>query len=197
MQNQKSRLAIIHLAKKQLGLDDEAYRAILGGAGVSTSKNIKTELQFNTVMSAFRRLGFQSKGHGRINKDASKVHGNNPAMISRRQEYYINGLWALASRAKDEQSLRRMVKRIGKVDDISFLTRRSASALILALRDICWKAGFNPDKEDAYADNGKEGGAFIGRGTSSRVLPARDGGNRGGQNRQGVAAVAGSVGGIC
>jgi hypothetical protein len=60
-------------------------------------------------------------------------------MISRRQEYYVKGLWALASRAGDEQSLRRMVRRIGKVDDISFLTRRSASALILALlkRALC------------------------------------------------------------
>jgi hypothetical protein len=69
-------------------------------------------------------------------------------MISQRQEYYIKGLWALASRAKDEKSLRKIIKRIAKVDDIRFLPRKAASAVILALRDICWKAGINPDKRE-------------------------------------------------
>jgi hypothetical protein len=195
MQNQKPRLAIIHLAKKQLSLDDEAYRAILSGAGVSSAKDIETESQFNTVMDSFLQLGFLPSGH-RVNKYGSAVSGN-PGMISRRQEYYIKGLWALASRAKDEKSLRRMVRRIGKVDDISFLSRRSASALILALRDICWKAGFNPDTDTeggSYAVNGKRSGSRVGRGASSRVLSSDDGGNRIDQSRQSMAAVAGSGG---
>ena len=148
MQNHKSRMAVIHLAKKQLGLSEDAYRAILSGAGVGSAKDIATNAQFNTVMDAFLRLGFSPARHGGPNKYHSPVAGANPGMISRRQEYYIKGLWELASRAKDEQSLRRMVRRIGKVDDISFLPRRAASALILALRDICWKAGFNPDTKE-------------------------------------------------
>jgi hypothetical protein len=189
MMNQKSRLAIIHLAKKQLGLDDEAYRAILSGAGVSSAKDIETELQFNTVMGAFMRLGFLPSGH-RINKHRSTV-ANSPGMISRRQEYYIKGLWALASRAKDEKSLRSMVKRIGKVDDISFLSRRAASALILALRDICWKAGFNPDEEESYAVDGKKSGARASHGASSGLLSPDNGRNRRGKNRPGMAAGSG------
>jgi hypothetical protein len=192
MQNQK-RLAIIHLAKKQLGLDEDAYRAILSGAGVSSAKDIETDLQFNTVMGAFTRLGFLPSGH-RVNKYRSTVSGSNPAMISPSQEYYIKGLWSLASRVKDEKSLRRMVKRVGKADDISFLSRRSASALILALRDICWKAGFNPDKEESYVSDGKRSGAYAAPGPSSVVLSTDDGGNRIGQSRQSVAAVAGSRG---
>jgi hypothetical protein len=195
MQNKKW-LAIIHLAKKQLNLDDEAYRAVLSGAGVSSSKYIETESQFNTVMSAFARLGFLSSGH-RVNKHRSTASGS-PGMISRRQEYYIKGLWALASRAKDEQSLRRMVRRIGKVDDVSFLPRRAASSLILALRDICWKAGFNPDtdatdaKEVSYAVDGKRSCPRTGRGLSQCVLPPDNGGNRSGQSRQLVESCAGS-----
>jgi hypothetical protein len=143
MQNQKSRLAIIHTAKKRLGLDEEAYRAILSGAGVGSAKDIETDAQFNLIMGAFTRLGFLPSGRHKIQRNT--VPGSNPGMISRRQEYYIKGLWELASRAKDEKSLRAVVKRIGKVDGVSFLTRRDASAVILALRDICWKAGFNPD----------------------------------------------------
>jgi hypothetical protein len=67
-------------------------------------------------------------------------------MISSRQEYYIRGLWDLASRIKDETSLRRMIKRIGGVDNIQWLTRENARKVILALRDIALKAGYNPDR---------------------------------------------------
>jgi len=193
MQNQKSRLAIIHLAKKQIGLDDEAYRAILSGAGVASAKDITTELQFNTVMGAFLRLGFLPSRHGGLNKYHSSIPGAG-GMISRRQEYYIKGLWSLASRVKDEKSLRRMIKRIGKVDDIRFLSRRSASAVILALRDICWKAGFNPDKEENYAVDGKGSGGDVAHGASPGVLSPDNGGNRIRQGRQSLASGAGSGG---
>jgi hypothetical protein len=191
MQNKKW-LAIIHLAKKQLGLDDEAYRAILSGAGVLSAKDIETDLQFNTIMGAFMRLGFLPSGH-RATKHRNTV-SNSPGMISRKQEYYIKGLWSLSSRVKDEKSLRRMVKRIGKVDDISFLSRRAASALILALRDICWKAGFNPDKVETYAINGKKSGAHSTTGTTSGVLSPDNGRNSVSKNRQSMAAGAGSGG---
>ena len=197
MQNQKSRLAIIHLAKKQLGLDDDAYRAILSGAGVASAKDIETELQFSAVMGAFLRLGFLPSRHGGLNKYHSAIPGVSPAMISRRQEYYIKGLWSLASRAKDEKSLRQIIKRIGKVDDISFLSRRSASALILALRDICWKAGFNPDREEDCVNNDKGSGECSGPDISGDVLSRRDGARRSDQDRRHVAAGAGRSGRIC
>jgi hypothetical protein len=173
-----SRLAIIHVAKKQLGLDEEAYRAILSGAGVSSARDIVTGAQFDTVMTAFARLGFKPRGTEL--KHHSAAPGTNPVFISKRQEYYVRGLWALASRAKDEKSLRRMVKRIGKTDDIRFLSRRAAQAVILALRDICWKAGFNPDskadsradsKEETHVVDRKTDGPVPGPGTPPGVLP--------------------------
>jgi hypothetical protein len=52
----------------------------------------------------------------------------------------------LASRKKDETSLRAMIKRIGGVEDIRFLKRTDAQKVILALRDITGKAGYNPDE---------------------------------------------------
>jgi hypothetical protein len=170
----QGRLAIIHVAKKQLGLDEDAYRAVLSGAGVHSARDIATTAQFNTVMAAFAALGFASPGAAVKHKSA--VSGEDPAHISKRQEYYIRGLWALASRAKDEKSLRRMIKRIGKTDDIRFLSRRAASAVILALRDICWKAGINPDsKEASNAVDSKTNGPGPGHGASPGVLPPGDG----------------------
>jgi hypothetical protein len=43
-----------------------------------------------------------------------------------RKEYYIRGLWDLASHEKDAASLRAMAKRIGGVSDIRFLRREDA-----------------------------------------------------------------------
>ncbi|MDR1176395.1 MAG: regulatory protein GemA, partial [Treponema sp.] len=149
------------VAKKQLGLDEEAYRAILSGAGVFSARDIATGAQFNAVMNAFAALGFKPR-EPEVKRQKS-TPGTNPGFISARQEYYIRGLWALASRVKDEKSLRRIVKRIGKTDDIRFLSRQAASAVILALRDICWKAGFNPDsREKSYAVDSKTNGPVSG-----------------------------------
>jgi|GEM_PF-510725 len=178
MQSQRSRLALIHIAKKQLCLDEEAYRAILSGAGVSSAKEITTDEQFDLVMTAFVRLGFLPSGKRSPLKKRRTITKKTPGMISPRQEYYIRGLWDLASRAKDEKSLRAIIKRIGKVDDIRFLTSRAASGVIQALRDICWKAGYNPDaKEGTYAMDSKTSCQFSGAGTSSGVLSPGDGGN--------------------
>ena len=150
MTARSTRLALIHLARKELDLDEEAYRAILeGAAGVSSAAAIETEAQFDEVLLAFKNLGFVRKPATRKRLPLTEANIPDKKRATSRQLYYIKGLWELASRAKDEKSLRAMVKRIGKVDDLRFLDRPSASSLILALRDICWKAGFNPDGPEA------------------------------------------------
>jgi hypothetical protein len=78
-------------------------------------------------------------------KETDTEAKRNPAWITARQEYYIRGLWDLASRKKDAESLRKMVYRIGGVDGIRFLKKEDAQKVILALRDIAGKAGFDPD----------------------------------------------------
>ena len=52
-------LALIHVAKKELALSDEDYRAILGQYGVSSSKDL-TMAGFEKVMTHMERLGFKS-----------------------------------------------------------------------------------------------------------------------------------------
>ena len=141
--DKKRWISVIHVARKDLALDEEAYRAILSGAGVASSSDIFTAAQFDDVMRAFVNLGFRY----RANRKALPVtDAQRNDLCSERQRYYIKGLWELASRAKDEKSLRALIKRIGGVDDLRFLTKKKASSVILALRTIAWKAGFNPDK---------------------------------------------------
>lgn len=132
-------LKVIHVAKRMVGLDDIAYRALLeGAAGVSSAGELETNAQFRAVMAAFERLGFPS----RRGKDTGT---RPPDMMSQRQEAYIRGLWSLASRAKDEKSLRAVVKRICGVSDIAFLKKGDAAKVILALREMAGRAGLNPD----------------------------------------------------
>jgi hypothetical protein len=57
---------------------------------------------------------------------------------------YIKGLWALAARVKTDKALAAFIKRIAHVDDIRFLDARSAGKVILAVRDIAAKAGYDP-----------------------------------------------------
>ncbi|MGL5306163.1 MAG: gp16 family protein [Aeromonas veronii] len=54
-------IAKIHIAKVQLGLDDEEYRALLGRvAGVSSAKDLDPR-QIGAVLAAFEKLGWQPK----------------------------------------------------------------------------------------------------------------------------------------
>ena len=132
---------IIHIAKAKTNLDDEAYRALLwGAAGVDSATEITTPEQYKAIMAGFARLGFTVTKRKVESQATRPVH-----MITARQEYYIRGLWELASRAKDERSLRGICKRITGVDALSFCPKSKASALILALRDIAKKAGYDPD----------------------------------------------------
>jgi hypothetical protein len=145
---QKQWTKILHTAKRECGLDDEAYRALLwGAAGITSASEITAWAQYKAVLTAFGKLGFRVKHTGKTalkqpNRDYTE---RNPDWITERQEYYIRGLWDLASRKKDDASLRAIIRRISGGDDIRFLQKRHATAVILALRDIAGKAGYSPD----------------------------------------------------
>ena len=56
---QKCWIRTIHTAKTKLKLSDESYRALLQGAAqINSSKEIKTWVQYDSIMSAFQKLGF-------------------------------------------------------------------------------------------------------------------------------------------
>lgn len=144
MTNKQQKLALIHIAKKELKLHDEAYRAILGSVGLDSSKNLKTENQFFEIMKAFENLGFKKKKQANY-FFKNKQKGGGHDRITKKQEYYIRGLWDLASRNKSEKSLNTFIQRISGIGNIAWLTVNDATKVILALRDIAKNAGYNPD----------------------------------------------------
>ena len=118
-------IAKVHVAKKQLGLDDEAYRAVLRRVTGRDSAAELSEVQLGSVIREFVRLGWKGGVDLRT--------GRTPA------GRLIRALWRNASREKSEASLRSMIRRVlglsqDVIPDPDMLTVADASKVIEALK---------------------------------------------------------------
>ena len=69
--NRRGLYALVHCAKKELGLDDGAYRAALEQvAGKSSSKDL-SDAELGRVVEHFKRIGWRPKSGGDFNKNPS------------------------------------------------------------------------------------------------------------------------------
>jgi phage gp16-like protein len=55
----RKQLSLIHVAKKQTGLNDEEYRALLSRFGAASSKDLRPK-DFDALLEHFKTLGFTS-----------------------------------------------------------------------------------------------------------------------------------------
>ena len=121
-------LAKIHIAKKELGLDDEDYRDVLERVTGQRSSKGMSAIQHNAVFDEFKRLGWKAKA-GTFKKS------NKPyvRMIhSLWRSCYNKGVIKNGSR----QALRAFVKNSTDITDPDFLTYEQASPLIEALKEM-------------------------------------------------------------
>ena len=77
MSMKKAQLAKVHIAKQQLGMDDDSYRALLARvAGVKSAKDLNPR-QMGAVLAELERLGFKPKstrqGRSKPNPAKSRV----------------------------------------------------------------------------------------------------------------------------
>ena len=117
-------LAKIHVAKKQLALDEDSYRAMLRSVGgVESAKDLTAE-GAQKVLSHLERCGFTPK----------QVRNGRPRMaISRTAQMgQIEAL--LVSAGRSWEYTNGMVKRICKVDAIEFCDGEMLGKLIVALQ---------------------------------------------------------------
>ncbi|WP_312929121.1 gp16 family protein [Stutzerimonas nitrititolerans] len=76
-------LAKIHIAKAQLGLDDDTYRALLARvAGVRSAKDLNPR-QVGAVLREFERLGFQPKPAKRTGRAKPNPATERKALVSK------------------------------------------------------------------------------------------------------------------
>jgi len=132
----KLRIRLIHTGKKALGLDDDAYRAmLLRLTGQSSSKELDLEA-LEAVVEEMRRKGFKAEPRKSL------------AMPQQRK---IAAMWAELYRegaVKDgsPRALDRFVKRVAGVDSVRFLVPGDANKVIEALKAWQGRIGQGRDR---------------------------------------------------
>ncbi len=134
-------IQLIHIAKSQIGLSDEDYRAVLESTAKKTSCSEMTLSELNDVLRAMRKLGFRVKRtetrEEELGWDTSKA-----------QMDYIKGMWGRVARDKSDRALYKFIKRITGADHPRFMRSVDSQKVILALRKMMSDAGLNPDMKE-------------------------------------------------
>ena len=122
-------IAVLHVAKHQLGLEDEDYRAILARDGGCESAADLDALGFDYVMRYFTALGFRSTW-------TKSTFGNRVDMASPAQVELIRRLWRKYHDGDDENDahLNAWLSKFHKVSALRFVNKKKAGAVITALK---------------------------------------------------------------
>jgi len=134
-------IQLIHVGKANMGLTDDDYRAVLEGVTGKQSCKDMTERQLVAVLRFMRRNGFEQL--------PNRVKPEERGRATLEQLEYIKGMWAVCARNKNDAALLAFVDRIAGVKALRFLDVNAAQKVILALRDMMAKAGFDPDTSEA------------------------------------------------
>ena len=123
-------LAQIHIAKKQLGLDDETYRAVLMRVTRKVSSAAMNPAERSKVIAEMKRLGFKPRGKFTARKASDKPYVRK--VFALWGELKRKGLW----RDPNPASLRAFVKKMTGVADPEWLSFAQATVVIEALKKI-------------------------------------------------------------
>ncbi|UWU13251.1 regulatory protein GemA [Rhizobium sullae] len=137
-----SSIAAIHVAKKQLGLDDETYRAKLSLITGKQSAKEMSESERQKVLTVFRNEGFSQSVVARRSNGRQKLSGKYAPKL---QALWI-AAWNLGIvRNRDDDALLAFVKRQTNIDHTRFLSYQDdARRAIEALKGwIAREAGVN------------------------------------------------------
>jgi len=140
----KKLIKLIHIGKGKMALTDDAYRAFLSGTVGKDSCTTMSIRQLETVLRVMRKNGFDST--------ARRVSYEERGGATLEQLEYIKGMWAKCARNKSDKALTTFVNRIARVKTLRFLTVETAQKVMLALRDMMVKAGFDPDTSEVLDD---------------------------------------------
>lgn len=138
--NKKLKLIqLIHVGKKQLGLDDDLYREVLESCTGKTSSKEMNLAQLESVLDRMRQLGFQVES-----KDKSGVKN----LADDAQSKLIRHLWlqlheAGQVRNSDEKALAKFIENKVGVSALQFLSTKNADMIITHLRQWCKRCGID------------------------------------------------------
>lgn len=136
--NKKTKLIqLIHVAKTQLGLDDELYREVIESCTGKTSSKLLSIPQLESVLTRMKQLGFQVES-----KDKTGVKN----LADDAQSRLIRHLWlqlhnAGQVRNSSETALAKFVENKVGVSALQFLSTKNADMIINHLRQWCKRCG--------------------------------------------------------
>ena len=127
----RQKLSIIHVAKAQLDMSEEAYRELLRSeGGVISSKDLDAA-GFERVMKRFDQLGLRRTRSHQVEPADNQRRGD---MASAKQRAYIRDMWMKWHGSDDRRALGRWLKRSYEISDIRFATTAVAIMAIEGLR---------------------------------------------------------------
>lgn len=125
----RSQIALLHVAKAKLGLDDETYRDLLEDeAGVRSAADLDRE-GLSAVMRRLARLGFHPRRHGPYSDVPRR-----PVMATGAQLNYLVALWHLYTGRVDQRGLSGWLRKQTGVSDPLILDREGVHKALVALK---------------------------------------------------------------
>lgn len=140
--NRNAMLAKIHVAKKDLALTDDTYRALLARMTKHESAGQCDDAQLDAVLGEFKRLGWKPKRR----KAAPKRAGKRP-LATGDQARKVRALWLSlyhlgVVRSPQERAIAAYAKRTIGIDALQWASPEDLNKLIEGLKDWCTRAGF-------------------------------------------------------
>lgn len=129
------KIGLLHVARRQLGLDEDTYRDILREWGRVSSSAELDEDGFRAVMFRLERLGFRSTG-------SKRNFGNrHPNMATASQVALMRKLWSqYLPDDEDERHLNAWLSKFHHVSALRFVSAEKAGAVITALKSMAARA---------------------------------------------------------
>jgi len=135
-------IRLIHVGKRELGLDDDIYRALLMGSVQKDSTSAMSVPELERVLAHMKKSGFTVRH--KSPKDRPRDSAHPPGGLSRNiaqdaQSKKIRALWLSmhemgAVRDCSEAALGAYVKRITRLDALQWLDGDQASRVIETLK---------------------------------------------------------------
>ena len=129
-------IRLIHVGKRELGLDDETYRTLLSGCVAKDSTSTMSVPELERVLERMKRSGFKVRVKS-ARPPAQSRPGRPLAQYPEARK--VRALWLFlhqlgAVKNPSEEALAAYVKRIAKVDALQWTNGNQTEALIETLK---------------------------------------------------------------
>jgi phage gp16-like protein len=147
-ESRKPLLAKIHIAKKQLKLDDEEYRAILTETTQKTSCKDMSGQELGLVLAALKRMGFKAQARAQdpgpqpeaefvdqrpVKLSPPSQRKTEKSRLDKIRALWIDGFGKGVIKQRGEEALAAFAKRLTGVDRLEWLQPKQQNAVIQAL----------------------------------------------------------------